>query len=162
MVKNISTEKRVGRIESLDLGPIKFKLVHGESNPISRKEVETLEKRYKRFLILSLKNRQVKIVPDKEVDAFWHAHILDTQKYAADCEHVFGYFLHHFPYFGMRGADDAEQLQIAFAETKQLYEAEFGEAYHAEGADCQVSDCDAAQCNPAECHSVRPTLAVAA
>ncbi len=163
---SVSLEERVRRVESLDLGPIMFKLVYREHDPISREKAEELEKHYKRFLILHLKNRSKKIVPNKKIDSFWHTHILDTQKYAVDCEHVFGYFLHHFPYFGMRGVEDAQHLEDAFAETRQLYEVEFGEPYPTKGADCQVSDCDAEQCNPAECHNIgtefaRPTLVAA-
>ena len=43
-----------------------------------------------------------------------------------DCDKVFGGFLHHFPYFGMRGAEDAAALSQAYDETLSLYEAEFG------------------------------------
>jgi hypothetical protein len=60
------------------------------------------------------------------VDKFWHGHILDTMKYAEDCQRVFGYFLHHFPYFGMRDAEDAANLANAAATTRRLYEQEFG------------------------------------
>lgn len=148
---NVSLMERVRRIESLDLGPIKFKLVYGEHEPMSRDTVDILEQRYKRFLVLSLKYRQDKIVPDKEIDNFWHAHILD-----------FGHFLHHFPYFGMRGVEDAQHLQDAFLKTKRLYETEFGEPYRTEGADCQVSSCDAEQCMPnIGAEFTRPTLIAA-
>jgi len=121
-----------------------------------------------------------KIVPNKLVDAFWHAHILDTMKYAADCEHVFGHFVHHFPYFGLRGEEDARELQDAFATTKQRYENLFGAGFGDSRADgqasvcdaaqcrpdttqtitvssCQVSDCDAAQCDSSECHNISAT-----
>jgi hypothetical protein len=64
-----------------------------------------------------------------DVDTFWHYHILDTMKYAADCENVFGYFLHHFPYIGLRGEDDEAAHQHAGSRMQELYEATFGEAY---------------------------------
>ncbi len=54
-------------------------------------------------------------------------HILDTRKYAADCETTFGYFLHHFPYLGLRGEEDAQALQAAFLEMQRLTVEEFGE-----------------------------------
>lgn len=150
-------DERIKKVLALDLGPIKFKLVHGKHEPISVKEVGNLEKRYKHFLILCLKYPERRIVPDKGIDTFWHTHILDTQKYATDCENVFGHFLHHFPYFGMRGEKDAKELQISFKETRDLFRTEFGETYET-SEDCQVSDCDAPQCDPAECHNIRPTL----
>jgi hypothetical protein len=64
-----------------------------------------------------------------DVDIFWHYHILDTLKYAADCENVFGYFLHHFPYVGLRGADDEELHHQAGARMQELYESTFDEPY---------------------------------
>jgi len=66
------------------------------------------------------------LVPSKDIDAFWHQHILDTKKYAEDCDMIFGYFLHHFPYFGIRGEDDARSLKEAFADTKKLFLDYFG------------------------------------
>ena len=43
-----------------------------------------------------------------------------------DCTKVFGTFLHYFPYFGMRGPEDAESLSHAYDQTLELYEAHFG------------------------------------
>jgi hypothetical protein len=66
------------------------------------------------------------IVPSSVVDDFWHLHILDTQKYYADCELFLGYFLHHFPYFGMRSEEDAQNLKTAWENTLAIYEEYFG------------------------------------
>ena len=57
---------------------------------------------------------------------FWHFHILDTLKYQEDCDNIFGYFLHHFPYFGMRGQEDEANLKEAWNSTISLYEKTFG------------------------------------
>jgi len=78
--------------------------------------------------MLLAKYPQMQISPTRDIDAFWHAHILDTRKYIDDCERVFGFYLHHFPYFGMRGADDAAALAKAGERTRELHEAEFGAA----------------------------------
>jgi hypothetical protein len=64
-----------------------------------------------------------------EVDTFWHYHILDTLKYAEDCQAVFGYFLHHFPYMGLRGEDDLVAHERVGERMRTLYEDTFGEAY---------------------------------
>jgi len=40
--------------------------------------------------------------------------------YAKDCETVFGYFMHHFPYFGIYGKEDYQQLVTAFDKTCAL------------------------------------------
>jgi hypothetical protein len=69
------------------------------------------------------------IAPVVDVDEFWHYHILNTRKYAADCQEIFGYFLHHFPYAGMRGEDDEKALARAGDWTRQMYEETFGERY---------------------------------
>jgi hypothetical protein len=54
---------------------------------------------------------------------------LDTLKYARDCEEVYGYFLHHFPYVGLRGGDDLAAQEQAAARMAVLYEKTFGEKY---------------------------------
>jgi len=114
-------------IEALDLGPIKFKLMDSrEGEGWTREFVEHMEAQYKRYLTLVAKYPGETIAPDRNVDRFWHAHILDTRKYIEDCERVFGNYLHHFPYFGMRGADDAAALARAGERTRELHEAEFG------------------------------------
>ena len=76
-------------------------------------------------------------MPSKDIDIFWHTHILDTQKYMADCETLFGKYFHHFPYFGMRGEKDRINLEEAFSETDELYLQHYGESPLSTGiADC--------------------------
>ncbi len=119
----------VAAIRALDLDPIKVKLMEAdEGQGWSREYADRMEVAYKRFLTLLVTHPETTVAPSKEIDKFWHAHILDTMKYADDCQQVFGYFLHHFPYFGLRGADDAAQLAQAGQEMERLYEQEFGEA----------------------------------
>lgn len=122
-----SIEQIIARIQALDLEPIKFKLMDSEEGQgWSREYVDEMEVAYKRFLTLSVKYPEETIAPSKDVDKFWHGHILDTMKYADDCQDVFGYFLHHFPYFGMRGNEDAANLVAAGRRTNELYAHEFG------------------------------------
>ncbi len=119
----------VAAIQALDLDPIKVKLMDSdEGQGWTREYADTMETAYKRFLTLLVKYPQTTVAPSKEIDKFWHAHILDTLKYAEDCQQVFGYFLHHFPYFGLRGKDDAAQLAQAGKDMQGLYELEFGES----------------------------------
>jgi hypothetical protein len=122
-------EQIVAAIEALDLEPIKFKLMDPEEGQgWSRQYVEKMAIAYKRFLTLLVTHPESTVAPSKDIDKFWHGHILDTMKYAEDCERVFGYFLHHFPYFGMRGEEDAVALANAGQEMQRLYAQEFGEA----------------------------------
>lgn len=57
---------------------------------------------YLHFLYLLAMNPGTTIVPTKMMDALWHAHILDTRKYAADCAMILASvsdreFIHHDP-----------------------------------------------------------------
>lgn len=117
-------------IATLDLTMVKMKLMDPkEGKGWDRDQTDRVEVRYKRFLLLNATVPDADIVPTTDVDDMWHYHILDTQAYATDCQQVFGEFFHHFPYFGLRGPEDAKDLQRAFAETCALYERTFGEPY---------------------------------
>lgn len=115
-------------INELDLEPIMVKVMEeDEGLGWSLEFTAQIATEYKRYLTLCLENPDSPIVPSTFVDKFWHFHILDTQKYAEDCNHIFGYFLHHFPYFGMRGEEDSKNLKNAWTETCALYENRFGQ-----------------------------------
>jgi hypothetical protein len=116
---------------NLDLTAIKGKLMHHQSGEgWSALRTDSVEREYKRFLYLMKTFPTELTAPTVDVDTFWHYHILDTMKYAADCEQAFGYFLHHYPYIGMEGgADDAEVHQAAGERMREIYEATFGESY---------------------------------
>lgn len=136
-------------VMNLDLQPIKIKLMHVESGEgWSQAKADAVEKEYRRFLGL------MKLYPDEDtaplvdVDTFWHYHILDTAKYAADCASAFGYFLHHYPYLGLDGAEDEASRDTAGARMHALYAATFGvamSAVPAETAWCGRSDQPAQQ-----------------
>ena len=122
-------------ILELDLDPIKVKLMHVPSGEgWSLEKTNAVEHEYRRFLILMKLYPNEPTAPLEDVDTFWHYHILDTMKYAADCESVFGYFLHHFPYVGMRGEEDAADLVRIGNRMQELYEHTFKESYAAAAA----------------------------
>jgi hypothetical protein len=126
----MNSNAKLNVIADLDLDPIKVKLMHKESGEgWSRAQVDQVEIEYRRFLSLMKLFPQEQVAPLFDVDIFWHYHILDTMKYAADCEQIFGYFLHHFPYTGLRGEDDEAAHERVGARMQELYEATFGEAY---------------------------------
>jgi hypothetical protein len=139
--KRRSVRQTIEAIDALDLGPIKYKLMDPqEGQGWTRERVERMELEYKRYLTLVAKYPLEAIAPNKDVDKFWHAHILDTRKYFDDCERIFGCYLHHFPYFGMRGAEDAAALARAGERTRELYAVEFGaEPKPAASAFCSVA-----------------------
>lgn len=114
-------------LEQLDLSMVMTKLMDSEeglgwsADHCARVAVE-----YRRFLALTRHYPDQPVVPSKTIDAFWHAHILDTQAYAEDCQRFFGFFVHHFPYFGMRGPEDAQALGNAYDSTLARYKSHFG------------------------------------
>ena len=125
---------------------IKLKLQDSEEGlGWTAQECEEAEADYRRFLALKRAYIDRDIVPNRLVDAFWHQHILDTEAYANDCNQIFGYFLHHFPYFGMRGGDDKANLLAAFEDTQLLFMRHFGHEYTAQMSKCRTA------CKPQKC-----------
>ena len=105
----------------------KQRMARTDNEGWSLEKLEIIEGQYRKFLYLWKKYPEKNIPPSNDVDVFWHNHILDTEKYQKDCLNVFGYYKHHFPYFGIRGEDDRQALLTAFEETLSLYQKEFGE-----------------------------------
>lgn len=121
-VKNIDQA-----IAEINLEMIKMKMQEAEEGESwTSEQCDSAEIEYKRYLQLC-KIFGKGIVPNKIMDTVWHYHILDTRAYAQDCENVFGKMLHHFPYFGMGGEQDAINLKNSFLKTKEQYWLTFGE-----------------------------------
>jgi hypothetical protein len=92
-------------IAELDLDPIKVKLMHKESGEGWTLEYANLmEFEYRRFLYLT------KMFADETIAPL-----------------LFGYFLHHYPYLGLRGDDDQGEHQRVGSRMLELYEQAFGE-----------------------------------
>ena len=146
-------------IAALDLDPIKVKLMrHDDGKGWTREQADAVEVEYRRFLYLMKMFPHEPTAPLVDVDTFWHYHILDTMKYAADCDEVFGYFLHHFPYVGLRGKED-EQALVGMGQRMQvLYEQTFGESYARTIADrsprLRNASCSKVDAQPAFCSRV--------
>ena len=117
----------VKHLKQREWGDIAYKLMYPETGEGWTQEQTTKAiADYLKFLTLRHLYPALEIVPSEEIDRVWHTHILDTQKYAVDCQQVFGSFLHHFPYFGIRGREDRRNLEAAFARTQSLFEEHFG------------------------------------
>src|SRR5216683_6637122 len=86
ILTNRPVEQVIAAIQALDLDPIKLKLKDPEEGQgWSREYADRMELAYKRFLTLLVTHPEETIAPSKDVDKFWHGHILDTLKYAEDC-----------------------------------------------------------------------------
>lgn len=104
-------------VESLDLSNIVTRLQAKEKfeEPRAQAAVEM----YRQFLAMVQGHPEQIMVPNEDVDAAWHHHILDTQAYARDCEGMFGQFLHHNPNFYGTDAffEACKETQKIYAET---------------------------------------------
>lgn len=133
----IHDKKIAPKVAAIDLSMVKMKLQEpDEGLGWSAEQCELAEVEYKRFLHLCAVHGKG-IVPNKIMDQMWHYHILDTRAYHKDCEEVFGHYMHHFPYFGMRGEDDAKNLESEFRISQSKYLQAFGEDMsRSESTDC--------------------------
>lgn len=136
-------------LAALDLEPVKFKLV--TENGWSVMQADRVALLYKGFLWLHVLYPRETHIPTREIDEMWHAHILDTAKYMADCHALFGYYLHHFPYMGLRGAADATFADEAFLRTRQRFMAVCG-VDPLTGAAMAAADCSSS-CSSSSCGS---------
>ena len=92
----------------------------------STERVEYGEALYKKRLFLVRKYEGESMPPTYDIDVVWHFHILDTVAYRRDTEMIFGYYLHHVPYFGMRGLQDERDWSKASANIHSRCHQEFG------------------------------------
>ena len=139
--------------ERLDLSNVRMKLAdpeegHGYTEP----QLDVMEDEYRKFLALHLAYPDADVVPCKLVDEIWHQHILDTAAYREDCDAIFGRFLDHFPYFGMRDEQDAQALEDAYADTIDRYRDAFGEPLADSWITVDASSrCKRTACKPQKC-----------
>jgi hypothetical protein len=131
MIKKLPDDIRVAhaleKVRQIDFAPIRFKLgntAHGEG--MSSIDIRIAQLLYEAYLSLLIAFGQQSILaPPVSADKFWHYHILDTRKYMQDCQYLFGEYLHHYPYFGMRGEADESDLRAAGKHTTELMSIHF-------------------------------------
>jgi hypothetical protein len=136
-VTNKPTNEVLAAIQALDLESVKTRLMDPDlGEGWTREYADSVEAAYKTFLSMVVKNQEhaEDIMLSKDVDEFWHTHILQTMKYADDCEAVFGQFLHHSPHIGEVTQADHEKRATLAEKTRALYEREFGTIQNAEAA----------------------------
>ena len=102
----------------LDLSPIKFKLVAEKEWTMER--ANSVEPQYRAFLFLIGTKQAGILVPTHDIDEMWHAHILDTRKYMSDCALLFGFYIHHYPYLGMKDEADKTHATGLFHRTEAM------------------------------------------
>jgi hypothetical protein len=115
------------KVNQIDLSSINKLLQYDNPAFWTDETVADTEASYRRLLVLNLLYPSETLVVNKILDDYWHQHILDTHKYHEDCQTIFGYFLHHDPYFGINGEEDRQRNREGFASTQQLWEETFDE-----------------------------------
>src|SRR5258705_1571233 len=95
------TEQVLAAIQALDVESVKVRMmdpVRGEG--WTREHADAVEMTYKNFLSMLVKHPEdaEEIAMSEDTDEFWHTHILQTRKYAEDCQEMFGTYLHHSPH----------------------------------------------------------------
>ncbi len=85
---------------------------------------EKIADQYKRFLYLVKAYPDEVIIPFREVDEFWHVHILHTKKYFQDCDNIFGQYIHHTAHKQVT-EEDREFYEKGYQRTLELFEKEF-------------------------------------
>jgi hypothetical protein len=101
----VSVVSYVPHLPQFDLASIRLRIAKDHSD-LTPEKLNELEQRYRQFLRLCKVEPGIRHEPDKDVDLYWHAHILHTKQYMEDCERYFGYFLHHLPNASGQGCDD--------------------------------------------------------
>jgi len=128
-VTNRPPEQVIAAIQALDVESVKVRLmdpVRGEG--WTREHADAIEIAYKNFLTMLVKYPEdaEQIAMSEDTDEFWHTHILQTRKYADDCQAVFGDFLHHSPHLEDITPAYLEEKNASVEKTRLLYEKEFG------------------------------------
>jgi hypothetical protein len=118
----------LARVEAIDLTPINGLLRHEDPGFWTEEILADVERAYRRFLVLNLLYPSETLAVNRILDEYWHSHILDTRKYAADCDQLFGKLLDHFPYFGIEDEEDRQAKLRAFAVTQDMWQSVFGES----------------------------------
>ena len=116
-------------IHELDIEPVKQRVMDAElGEGWTREYADSIGVAYKNYLMMLAKHQEhaEEIQLSKDVDEFWHTHILQTIKYTEDCERIFGTYLHHNPHVGARTQVDVDEKEVLAKKTQQLYEKEFG------------------------------------
>ncbi|WP_097278410.1 glycine-rich domain-containing protein [Caenispirillum bisanense] len=114
----------LAKVAELDFTMLKTKVCRDEN--MTAEECDEIDDLYRKFLALNMRYPDRKICPTGPIDVMWHYHILDTRAYERDCMALFGRLLHHFPYFGMRGEQDKQDLERTFEESVALFVSHFG------------------------------------
>lgn len=117
------------RLAKIDLRAVMQHVAEDTGLPAA--DLVRAEDLYRKYLTLRANFPGTEFVPPRLVDHVWHAHITFTRQYMADCELLFGEYLHHNP--------ASEDMSPVFeANTVPAFKKEFGVNLHAYGANPEL------------------------
>ncbi len=99
---------------------------------------------YRKFIALTVAHPGVNLPTCKEVDDFWHAHILCSHDYLAMCETLGVAYIHHNPCLK---SEDGTIVGCYNRDTLGLYRGHFGEPHAFWTADQELCNGDNDYCN---------------
>jgi len=109
----------------------------------SQQQREAACARYQKWLRLKRGHANSPLAPTRDIDRFWHLHMLSPVAYSRDCMALFGKLLDHDGGFGKEEGERPE-LQRVFEQTARWWELEYGEPYLDDGRwlkDAVITDC---------------------
>jgi hypothetical protein len=113
---DMSFEQRLARI---DLTKVMADVV--AENGIDAETALRAEDLYRKYLTLIARYPGQDFTPSRLIDLVWHAHITSTRQYMADCDLLFGEYLHHTMI-----EDQPTRLEASREGTSNVFEAMFG------------------------------------
>ena len=160
-------QKAIARANDFSLDEVRSRVAKENPN-WSRKRIDTAVAEYRKWLALIVLNKKKfgKLgMCSKDVDEVWHAHILFTRKYAADCKALCGRFIHHQPTPEDKKGDTTTSkntlaaLQSIFGSVHPVWLSSVkggrleGNCDDCASISCQPHDCGGGTCGPANCSS---------
>jgi len=133
-------ERAYQTIEKWDFTLTKQKLLEPEYAGWTEERANAAEVGYKRYLAITKALNGFQLVPNGDIDRFWHEHILDTRRYLTDSYELFGGFLHHYPYFGMRGEEDTQKWKDVAKQSEDIWKECFNEPLYSNIVASKVPD----------------------
>jgi hypothetical protein len=113
----------------------------------SQSKCEDIVTEYKKFIYLCSTNtdKTKSMIPSKDVDEVWHAHILRTEKYVSDCQVAGKQYIHHLPTPSNAPPANPSEFENG---TKCLYEKVFGPLPQSWRGILKVAECvNACKCD---------------
>jgi hypothetical protein len=115
----------------------------------SHNKCEGIIAEYKKFMYLCITNtdKTKSLIPGKDVDEVWHAHILRTEKYVSDCNIAGKQYIHHLPTPSNAAPANPSEFENG---TKYLYEKVFGSLPQSWIGISRTAECGS-DCNDCRC-----------